>query len=101
MAFAPSNLNKVQLAKWIKAKWKNIDWETAHYHAMHAVLTRVESRIREMFIHLIGEEPDEEALRELFDRSLSERYDYVCDWLDLPRCEETFEELLESHIHEK
>jgi transposase len=98
VAFAPTNLNKVQLAKWIKSKWRTLNWEEAHYHALHAVLVRVESRIKEMFVSFLDEEPDEEALRELFDRSLSERYDYVCDWLDVPKSKETFEELILSDI---
>ena len=98
VAYAPTNLNKVQLAKWIKAKWKNLDWEDAHYHALHAVLTRVESRIKEMFVSFLDEEPDEEALRELFDRSLSERYDYVCDWLEVEKSKETFEELVLANL---
>ncbi len=100
VAYAPVNMSKTQLARWIKAKWKSLDWETAHYHALHACLMRVESRIREMFVSLLDEEPDEAALRELFDRSLDERYDFVCDWLDVPRSKEAFEELVLSDAHE-
>jgi hypothetical protein len=62
------------------------------------VLTRVESRIKEMFVSFFDEEPDDNALRELFDRSLSERYDYVCDWLEVEKSNETIEELILTNL---
>jgi len=34
----------------------------------------------------------------LFDRSLSERYDYVCDWLEVEKSKETFEELVLTNL---
>lgn len=94
---APTNLTKVQLARYINSKW-NVGWEKAHYHAMLCVLTRVEARIREMFLNLIGEEPDDQAMKALFERSLSHKYDYVNDWIDVRRIDSDIVELININI---
>ena len=97
IGYAPNNLSKTQLAKWIHAKWR-ISWDEAHYHALHCVLLRVESRIKEMFVSLLGEEPNDLLMRELFERSLSSRYDYVTDFVAVPRLNQSVEELILSNI---
>lgn len=98
LAFAPTNASKLNLARWIKSKWRNFSWEEAHYHALQAVLSRLDGRIREMFVSVLDVEPDEEAIRKLFHDSLSEHYDYVCEWVDVPRCRESIEQLIEQNL---
>ena len=94
---APTNLNKVQLAKYIESKY-HLGWDKSHYHAMLCVLTRIEARIREMFLNLLGEEADDQAMKELFDRSLSERYDYVVDWLQVERVDVDIVDLINLNL---
>ena len=94
---APTNMNKVELARYINSKW-NTGWDKAHYHAMMVVLTRIEARIREMFLNLLGEEPDDKAMKELFERSLSEKYNFVSEWIPINKIDVDFAQLINQNL---
>jgi hypothetical protein len=54
-----------------------------------------------MFVSLLGEEPNDYLMRELFERSLSSRYDYVTDFVAVPRLNQSVEELILSNIEDE
>ncbi len=97
LANAPAGLTKVQIAQWIHAKYP-MDWGDAHYHAMQCVIARVENRIKEQFIYLIGVEPDELSIRKLFENSLSDVYDFVCNDICVERSKESFISIINQNL---
>jgi len=96
---SPIDLNKVQLARFINSKY-NIGWDNSHYYAMMCVLTRIESRIKEMFYNMLGEHPTKRIMNKLFNDSLNPKYDYVHDWIYVEQIDEEFTELIELNINQ-
>lgn len=97
IGFCPAGLTKVQIAKWIHSKYP-VKWDEAHYHALHAVVARSETRIKEIFSHMIGVEADEDAMQNLFTRSLSPDFDYVCDYIEVDRLNLSFQDLIMQNL---
>jgi hypothetical protein len=97
LAFAPTNLNKNQTAQWIRAKYK-FDWDVCHYHALQAMIARIELRIKEQFKTFLDVDVDDFAIRDLFDRSLGVEYDYACSLVKVDRCDESFVEILNNNL---
>ncbi len=97
LAYAPTNLTKVQTAQWIRAK-HGFDWDKCHYYALQSVIARIEIRIREQFRNLLNVEPDEFAIRDLFNRSLGVEFDYACELIRVDRSKESFDEILQHNL---
>jgi hypothetical protein len=97
LAFAPTNLNKVQTAQWIRAK-HGFDWDVCHYHALQAMIARIELRIREQFKTFLDVEVDDFAIRDLFNRSLGVEFDYACELIQVDRSNVSFDEILQQNL---